>query len=324
LLPTSVERKLVARKVIIDCDPGIDDAIALCMALFDPSLDVLAITATEGCVDADRSTKNLQLILEHLDPPRYPRLGEASPAETRPAVDTRYLHGDNGLGNADFGEVPELHHRHSSAKLIADTVRSFPGEVTIIAIGPLTNIASAFQRDPSLVSQVDQIIMMGGSLNGIGNITAAAEFNMYYDPASAQSVFRSRTTKTLIPLDVTSQVSFGMDLLEKIPNSTTRVGRLLKQILPFFFNAFHQRLAQESILLNDAVAFLAATHPEIFTTEPLHGDVETIGELTRGVTVFDRRPHPDVRANMAVAVDINADAARECVVNALLRAGKAS
>ena len=146
----------MAKKVIIDCDTGIDDAVALCVALFDPRLEVLAITATEGCVEADQATKNLQLILELLNPPRFPRLGLATPAESRPPVDTRYLHGDNGLGNVDLGEIPSLHHGRPSAKVIADTIRANPGDVTIISLGPQTNIAAAFRRDPSLVALVDQ------------------------------------------------------------------------------------------------------------------------------------------------------------------------
>jgi purine nucleosidase len=309
----------VARKVIIDCDPGIDDTIALCMALYDPALEVLAITATEGCVAAEQATKNLQLILANLDPPRFPRIGYATPAEMRPPVDTRYLHGDNGLGNADLGDVSTLHHGHAAYKVITDLVRAHAGEVTLIALGPLTNIATAFQRDPSLIEQVDQIVMMGGSVNGIGNITASAEFNIYYDPISARSVFRSLTTKTLVPLDITGQVTFGIELLEQLPSSISPAGRLLKKIMPFFFNAFHQRLGQESVALNDAIALMLVTHPDLFKCESIFGDVETTGDLTRGMTIFDRRPHPETMPNMALAVEVDADEVRRALVAALKR-----
>ena len=305
------------KKVIIDCDGGIDDTVALCMALFDPRLEVLAITAAEGCVEADQATKNLQLILESLNPDRFPRLGQASPAGSRPPVDTRYLHGDNGLGNVDLGDIPQRHHGHPSSKVIIDMIRAHPGDVTLITLGPLSNVATAFRRDPTLVENIDQIVMMGGSLNGIGNITAPAEFNIYYDPESARTVFRSRTTKTLIPLDVTTQVTFGMDLIEKLPSATSNAGHLLRRMLPFFFNAFHQRLGKESIVLNDAIALLSLTNPEIFETRALNGDVEISGEITRGVTVFDRRSDAEGTPNMAVATAINIEEAKRLLIERL-------
>lgn len=311
----------MTRKVIIDCDPGIDDAVALCMALFDPRLDVLAVTACEGCVSADQATRNLQAIIERIDPVRFPRIGCASPAEDAPAVDTRYLHGDDGLGNSGF-QVSRLQHRHPSEKVIADVIRANPGDVTIIALGPLTNLARSFQRDPGLPGLVDRVLMMGGCLNGIGNITPAAEFNIYYDPKSARSIFRSRTTKTLIPLDVTRQVILNIDLLNDLPASHTRIGSFLRKILPYAFRTFHQQLGQESITLNDAIAVMAATESGLFETEELAGDVETTGELTRGVTVFDRRVKTDLRPNMEVATGIDAEKARDLLRTQLKRAGE--
>jgi inosine-uridine nucleoside N-ribohydrolase len=313
----------VQRKVIIDCDPGIDDAVALCLALFAPELEILALTATEGCVPADQATVNVHAILEEIDPPKHPRIGSASPAENRPAVDTRFLHGDSGLGMIDYGGRSTLH-QHPAEKVIADVVRAFPGSVTIVALGPATNVAKAFQRDPALPGLVDRIILMGGALHGVGNVTAAAEFNMYYDPESARSVFRSRTTKTIIPLDVTRQVTFGIDLLEKLPSSSTRVGRFLRRILPFFFSSFHERLGQELIVLNDAIAMLAVIRPELFETSEMFGDVEPMGEITRGVTVFDRRPNAESRPNMEVAVNVDVDGAREGLIELIRRAGAAS
>ncbi len=310
----------MTRKVIIDCDPGIDDAVALCAALFAPNLHVLAVTATEGCVAAEQSTKNLQAIIEQIDPPRLPRIGCASPADNAPAVDARYLHGDDGLGNTFF-DVSSLQHRHPSEKVIGDVIRANPGEVTFIALGPLTNLARALQRDPSLTGMVDRIVMMGGSTNGIGNITPAAEFNIHYDPISAQAIFRSLTTKTLIPLDVTRQVFFNINLLKELPGPETNVGGFLRKTIPYVFRSYHQRLGQESINLNDAIALLAVIDPELFETEEMAGEVETVGEMTRGVTVFDRRPQPDWRPNMEVATLVDAAKARDRLLSCLRLCG---
>jgi inosine-uridine nucleoside N-ribohydrolase len=313
----------MARKVIIDCDPGIDDAVALCMALFDPRLEVVAVTATAGNVAAEQASRNVQVIIDQLDPPRYPRVGTATPAENAPPIDGRQLNGEDGLGNTGFA-VSQLHHQHPSEKIICDEVRAAPEQVTIIALGPLTNIARAFQRDPALPTMVDRIIIMGGSVTGIGNITPAAEFNIFYDPPSARAVFRSLTTKTLIPLDVTRQVPLTIGLLEELPDEQSRAGAFLHRIVQFAFRAFHQHLGQESIYLHDAIALLAAVQPELFDTTEMAGDVETTGELTTGATIFDRRPKSDWRSNMEVATEVDAAAARDCIVRSLARAGNKS
>ena len=153
----------MSRKVIIDCDMGIDDAVALCMTLFDQRLEVLAVTSTDGCVTAPQANDNLQAIVNELDPDRYPRLGMAQKTEDAPAVDTRYLYGEDGLGNAGF-ETSHRQHSLTSDKLIIDCVRAHPDEVTILCLGPATNLARAFRRDPTLATMVDRVILMGGSL----------------------------------------------------------------------------------------------------------------------------------------------------------------
>lgn len=312
---------MMARKVIIDCDMGTDDAVALCMALFDERLDVLGVTATEGCVTADQATRNLQAIIGVLDPPRYPRLGAASPCEEAPAINTTFLYGDDGLGNQGF-EVSGLQHMQPSWKLIHDLIRANPGSVTIIGLGPYTNIARAFQRDPAICEQVDRLILAGGSICGPGNITAAAEFNCFFDPPSANSVFMSRTTKSLLPLDITSRVHFEIGFIEKLPERFTRVGGFLRQVLPYVYRTYHNRLGTEHIVLNDAVALLAAIEPDLFEFRPMACQVETQGHLTRGVTVFDRRSVPEWNNNMEVAVDIREEAVVPVIARMLDAAGQ--
>ncbi|HJQ79092.1 MAG TPA: nucleoside hydrolase, partial [Lacipirellulaceae bacterium] len=163
----------MARRVILDMDPGIDDAVALCLALGDPSLDVVAVTATGGVITPDQATINVQAIVEQLDPPRWPRLGSAS-SEQILRCDARHLFGPDGLCGAHFA-VAQRHHRHPSVKVICDEVRAAPGEVTIIATGPLSNIAAALQQQPDLAELIGHLIILGGTLAGPGNVTAAAE-----------------------------------------------------------------------------------------------------------------------------------------------------
>lgn len=311
----------MSRKIIIDCDPGVDDAIALCLALFDSRLDVKAVTAVAGGVKADQATRNAQTTVEQLDPPRLPRIGSATALENAPGADKSHLYGADGLADANF-DVSQLHHQHPSEKLIGDTVRNAPDEVTILTLGPLTNVATAFRRDQSVATSVGQIIMLGGTLTASGDVTAAAEFNMFYDPGAVQEVFASPTTKTLVPLELVRQVGFTLDLMDEIPDQYNRVGGFLHRLLPRYFRAHHEELGIENIELAGAIALCMVLHPELFETESLHCDIETHGRLTIGSTVFDRRRNSTNRPNVEVAVSINAEAVRDCVVRGLQQAGR--
>ncbi len=310
----------MARKVIIDCDMGTDDAVALCMALFDERVEILAITASEGCVTADQATRNLQAIIGMLDPPRFPRLGAATAAENAPPINTTFLFGRDGLGNSDF-EVSELQHMQPSDKLIIDCVRAHPGDVTIVCLGPFTNLARAFRREPTIHELLDRVVLTGGSICGVGNITASAEFNCFFDPPSAQEVFSSLTTKTLVPLDVTTQVRFDLSFLDLLPERFSRVGDFLRQVLPYAYRTYRNQLGQEHIHLNDAVGLLALLEPELFEFESMAGQVETEGHLTRGVTVFDRRAVPEWRPNMEVATSAQVEQIIPAITRCLSTAG---
>jgi inosine-uridine nucleoside N-ribohydrolase len=313
----------MAKKIILDVDPGIDDAMAMCMALFDPRLEVVAVTAVGGSVSPTLATRNVHAIIEHLDPPRLPRIGAASIPDHGLPVDSRHLYGVDGLGDVGI-EVAELRAPHPAEKILCDEIRAAPGAVTIVALGPLTNIARAFQRDPELPLLVNRIVMMGGTLAGPGNITPAAEFNMYCDPESARAVFRSKSTKTLVPLDITNRVVLGFDFLEQLPPETTRVGKLLRKIIPPALRAFRQESGIEGIHVHESVSLVAAAEPQWFTAQELAGDVETRGELTAGATVFDRRRIPVWRRNMEVLVDMQQPQVVEQIMHMLAQAGEAT
>jgi len=293
------------RKVILDVDPGIDDAIAMCIALFDPSLEVVAVTGVGGNVAPSQVNRNVQAIIAELDPPRRPRIGTASPPDAGLPVDGRHLYGDNGLGGFEL-RLAELAHQRPSEKVICDEVRAAPEAVTIVALGPLTNVARAFQRDPELPSMVGRVAMAGGTVASSGNITAAAEFNVYCDPEAARSVFRSRTTKTLVPLDLTNRIVLTYDLFGQLPDESTKMGRFLRGILPPIFRGYRQQFGLEGIHVHDCVALMSVIYPELFTMQGMVGDVETMGELTTGATVFDRRRVPAALHNMEVAIDMDA------------------
>ena len=311
----------MSRKVIIDCDPGIDDAVALMIALFDPRLDVVAVTSTAGNVNAEQAYTNLQALIEYLDPPRRPRIGMGPGPRSAPPVDSTFLHGSDGLAELNLNAA-KLHQTHTAEKLISDKVREFPDEITLVGLGPATNIANCLQRDPTFAAQVGQIVMMGGSYNGVGNVTPCAEFNCHFDAESARRVFHSKTTKTLVPLDVCNQVTFGIDLLENIPKRESRVSHILNQILPFAFRSHRRHLAQEGICLNDAVALVTLLQPELFEPVAMGADVETQGDLTLGATIFDQRTVKTWTKNMEVMTSVDVAGVQDCIIRGLIQAAK--
>lgn len=311
----------MARKFVIDCDPGIDRALALSLALFAPEIEVVAVTAVAGTVDAEQSTLNVQLVIEQTDAPRLPRVGAAREVEGVPLANGRLLHGADGLGNCRFS-TSKLHHQHPSDKLICDTVRAAPEETSILCLGPLTNIAAAFQRDPELPDLIKELIICGGTVCAPGTVGPTAEFNVFCDVASARTVLQTPMAKTIIPLDVTRSVPFPIDFVDRLPNAATRVGTFLRRITPYLFRSYHQHLGLEHAYLDAVVATVAALAPDLFTKEAWPVDVEVAGELTMGQTVFDRRPHRQTRHEplVEVAMQTDVDAVERMVVSGLQRA----
>ncbi len=294
----------MARKVILDVDPGVGDALAVCLALASPELEVVAITATGGNVAPRQASLNVQALIEHLDPPRWPRIGVAN-EEQLLRTDGRELWGPDGFCGAELGAV-ELHQQHPAIKVLSEEIRAAPGEVTVIAGGPLSNIAALFQRESDLAMLIGHLIIVGGTLDGLGDVTPAAEFNIYCDAESAQRVFRTPATMTLLPRDVTSRAALTFDLLNHLPDEETGSGRVMRALLPPALQSYRQRLGLEGMLVPEAVAVAAAIHPELLTTETWPCDVETEGVLTHGATIVDRRRHSPVRGHMDVAVKLDA------------------
>ena len=313
----------MAQKVIIDCDPGIDDAVALCIALFDPRIEVLAITATAGTVDAAQATTNVNAIVGHLDPARYPRLGKATPGDDVAVFDDSYLHGSDGLGGCNF-EGSDRQHLPPSEKVIGELLRKHPNEITLVCLGPLTNLARLCKLDPTAIPLINKVVISGGTVDHPGNATAVAEYNMYFDARSAKQVFASATTKSLVPLDVTEAITFGVELLDQLPSKDSRVGHLLHQILPFVFHSSRQRLGREIIPLYDATVLSSVLEPSLFEWQELAGKVETSGELSRGATVFDRRLRREWQVNMEVAAEVDVAEVKAMIVRSLRFAGQQS
>jgi len=315
----------VPRKLIIDVDPGIGDALAIVTALLDPELDVTALTAVAGRVTARDATRNLQAVVEQLDPPKWPRIGAASQRHSNREMlpgddlkDLELVNGPTGLGDWEF-PVAELHHRHESAKLMTDQVKAEPNTLTVLTLGPLTNVAAASERQPEFLDQVVRLVCLGGSVSAGGDITPAAEFNVFIDPESAHAVLLSPATKTLVPLDVSRRVVLTLETLKRLPSQHTRAGGFLQQLLSYSFRAHHQYLGVEGIPLPEIVALAAISRPQLFRTEMMTIDVEVRGHLTQGMTVFDRRPSRVRTANIEVVTDVDAQGVLDYLVECLHR-----
>lgn len=292
--------------------------MAICLAINDPTLDVVALTATGGAVAPAQANRNVQAVIEHLDPPRWPRVGMADEAQPL-RTDGRALWGEDGFCGAEL-RMAELHQQRPATKVLVDEIRTSPGEVIVLCGGPLSNLARVLRIEPDLAAQVGRLVIVGGTLSGPGDVTPAAEFNMYCDAPAAEAVFASSVTKTLIPLDIASQVMLTYDLLNQLPAPHTHTGRLLRTLLPGAFQSFRQRLGIEGVIAPEAVGVAAVLYPELLTTELLPCEVETAGHLTHGATVIDRRTRPAMPPNTEVAVSIRAAEAYDCIVSGLCRA----
>jgi inosine-uridine nucleoside N-ribohydrolase len=307
----------MAHKVILIADPGIDGAFATALALADPDLDVLGLAATAGNISAEVATRNVHILVESFDPPRWPRLGAALPVEYE--IDGTRMHGPGGLGGLEF-PVAELHHAHPSDKLLVDLVRQHPKEVTLIAMGPLTVLARALDRDPELPGLVYRIICLGGCWHEPGNASAVAEFHFFCDPPAARQVLNSKAPLTLIPLDVSRKLLFSPSELLDLPSPESRTCTFLRRIVPFGIGATSSLYGIEGFHIKDVLGLIALALPGALSTRSLPVDVETRGELTRGMSVVDTRRSRQGTANVELAVGVDLDAVRDYVFRTLKQA----
>ena len=308
------------RRVIIDTDPGIDDALALFLALQSPELTIEAITTVAGNARVEDCTRNVFLILELLKPEPRPIVarGAARPLESelQPALE---VHGEDGLGelfrhrNPDgLARYPRPLHSPATAgaaDLILELVRRYPGEITLITLGPLTNVAQALRRDRKTMEKISRIISMGGAILVPGNTSATAEFNIATDPEAARIVLGSGLPLTLIPLDVTERVRLSGEALR------TWVEPLADLPAQFLLDCTAHLIAFSEkwegfpgIILHDPLTVGVAIDPNLVKTQPLYVQVETRGEITTGMTVADRRPlRAERQPNIEVALDVDVD-----------------
>ncbi len=289
--------------MLIDCDPGLDDAIAILTAAH--LADLVGITTVNGNVGIDHTTHNALAVIETagLDIPVH--RGAARPMIS-PTIDASHVHGPTGLGSVDIPEVSGSPASHDAVGFILDMSRSIAG-LHLVAVGPLTNIALALQADPDLPTRLAGITIMGGAAVG-GNVTPVAEFNIWADPEAAAIVFRDAPGLTMVGLDVTHKILLGASERDRLREAAFPAAVLAADLLDYAVERSGEMRGWSGAPIHDASAVVAAVRPELFDGELRHVDVELHGALTRGMTVVDQRGSAASAATAATRVLTDADA----------------
>jgi inosine-uridine nucleoside N-ribohydrolase len=305
------------RKVIIVADPGIDTAFAVALALNDPNVEVVGLLPTAGNVSAEQATANVHTLIDVVDPPKWPKLAAALPA--RYDADGLALHGPGGLGGVSF-PCATRHTLHPADKILCELAHEHPREVTVINLGPLTTLATALDRDPTLPAVLDQTVIVGGCWKEAGNAGPVAEFHIHLDPDAARRVLQAELHPLLIPLDVTRKLVFSPTDLLELPNPESRTCQFLRKIVPFGIRASSNLYGIEGFHLKDVLGAVAVAVPAAVSSEPHVVDVETRGDLTRGMTVIDSRPTPGGVPNARVATGVAVADVRDYIIKTLRNA----
>jgi len=310
--PVAGQNQIAGRgpfRVVIDTDPGVDDALALLLAMRSPELKIEAITPVAGNVPLELSLPNALRMVEIAGRTDIPVAVGAKAPLLRRLVTAAYAHGENGLGGAVFPEPKIKPVAEPAAKFISQIVRKYPGEVTLITIGPLTNIATALNMDSELARMVKSLVMMGGSLSG-GNITPAAEFNVYVDPEAARIVFQSAIPITMVGLDVTRKTSLTDEHVRILEAGKNPVSQAAAKIAR---NAINHNREQGFLVgpnMHDSLAVAGFLEPSLLKFQDYYVDVETTGELTAGETLgyspmsgdLQRRPESEKQAALTMQI----------------------
>ena len=311
-------------RIILDTDPGVDDAIAIFLALHSPELHVEAVTPVCGNVPLSLTLPNALRLVEIAGRTDIPVAAGAATPLVRRLVTAKYAHGNNGLGGVDFPEPKLKPVSETATEIMRRIVRGNPGEISIVAIGPLTNVATVLKSDPTIAPLIKSIVIMGGSLSG-GNITPAAEFNFYVDPEAARIVFDSGVPLTMVGLDVTRKVIIREEQVRTLEAAQTPVSQAAGKILRANLDRLSKTGSANGFAMHDPLTVAQLVDPSVVTLKDFFVEIETTGELTAGQSLGYshgpvRRsppletglpavdsPDPDFKPNAKVAIEVDPD-----------------
>jgi purine nucleosidase len=312
---------MTPRKIIIDTDPGQDDAVAILLALASPEeLDVVAITTVAGNVPLPLTTRNALMMCElagRTDVPVYE--GSVRPM-VRDLVTAEYVHGATGIDGAGLAEpTMEVSDGHAVDAIVDIVMAAEPGEITVCPLGPLTNIGQALVREPRIADRLDQIVLMGGGFFEGGNRTPAAEFNIYVDPHAADIVFRCGVPITMMPLDVTHKALTSPDRLARFAAISSPVGKAVHGMLDYFERFDIEKYGIEGGPLHDPCVIAYLLNPGLFGGKNVSVRIETSSEMTMGMTVVDWWGVTAEPPNATVMREIDADGFYELLADRIAR-----
>ena len=286
------------KKIIIDTDPGHDDAIAILLALASPELDVIGVTCVAGNVPLHLTARNALLVCELAGGPDIKVFSGCDRPMVRKLVTAEAIHGETGLDGPQWDPpTSQLQDQHAVDWLVETLLNAEDKEITLCPVGPLTNIAMALVREPKIASKVDQIVSMGGGYFVGGNITPAAEFNIFVDPHAADVVYRSGIPLVAMPLDVTHKALMTQDWIQTLEDLGTEVGQKSSQLLSFYNRFALERYGMAGSPVHDPATIAYLIEPDLYTGKEVYVEVETRSSLTMGMTVVDywgaRRKEPN-------------------------------
>ena len=297
---------MARQKIIIDTDPGQDDAVALLLAMASPELEVLGITCVAGNVPLELTARNARMVCELAGRTILPVYAGCDAPLARKLVTAEHVHGKTGL---DGPKLPDpampLQDPHAVDFLI-ETLRATDG-VILCPLGPLTNVATALRRAPDIADRIERIVLMGGAYFEVGNITPTAEFNIYVDPEAADVVFRSGVPLTVLPLDVTHKALVTQPRLDAFRAMGTDVGRTVADWTGFFERFDREKYGSAGAPLHDPCVIAWLLQPDLFSGREINVEIETASKLCLGMTVADWWRVTDRAPNALFIGDVDAD-----------------
>ena len=307
----------MAQSIIIDTDPGIDDALALALACASPEIDVIGVTTVGGNTGIAHTTENALRLLNLLGRNDIPvAAGAHVPLVRWDSRPDQTTHGSDGLGGVILNPAPRTADVRSATELLIDLIEGSASPVTLIALGPLTNIAILHATSPKTFAKLERIVMMGGGARVIGNMTPAAEFNIWYDPEAAARVFAAGVPITMIGLDVTHKALTRPDDWAPL-RSGGALGQAICAMVDFYAKYHMEHYGTDATAQHDSLAVGAVLSPSLVQTVPLFVDVECCGKLTRGMTVVDLDHISRREPNADVALEVDARAFNTLLIQRL-------
>jgi purine nucleosidase len=294
------------KKILLDTDPGIDDACAILLALASPELSVEGLTVVHGNCSLEQGTANALSVLELANASHIPVAKGCELPLVQPSLLAPETHGDSGLGYAKLPEPRSKPLTQHGIDFLIETILASPGEITLVAIAPLTNVALAIRKEPRILEALKEIIIMGGAIRHEGNTTALAEFNTYVDPHAAQIVYQAGIPTTLVPLDVTYQCILTPSDVSRLQNIDSPIPKFVADATRFYME-FHDEYQQiEGCVINDPLALALTFIPELCTYQELPVEVDLSGGISMGKTVADFYNYGKKPSNMKVALSVKA------------------